>query len=152
MIEKLPLRLDATPGHLGPVWLDRIDREMSAPWGFGAAVGQALDRRREALRARGIAPDEPGRDRKLAELERRAVGEGMAARTGQQFLAATPDRFRGRLLAIDGAPYAVVTDGERFVVVRASLEIRALDRKSVAISRDANGRPVIRGLGMDRGR
>jgi hypothetical protein len=45
----------------------------------------------------GIAPDDPRREAKLTERERRTRGEEIAAQTGQQFLANTPDRFRGRL-------------------------------------------------------
>jgi hypothetical protein len=151
-IQKLP-PLDATSGHPGPVWLDHVERDTLAPWGFGADVGRALDKRRDALRSLGVAPDDPRRDAKLRELARRAVGEGMAARTGQQFLAKAPEHFRGRMLtAPDGAPYAVVTDGARFVVVPASRDLRDLAGKPVAISRDAQGRLRVRALDRDRDR
>ena len=33
-VEKLPLSLDQTPGHRGPVWLDQIDATALAHWGF----------------------------------------------------------------------------------------------------------------------
>ena len=152
-LQKLPLSLDATPAHRGPVWLDQVDAAALAPWGFGAEVRRALDQRRDALRALGIAPDDPRRDAKLRELEREAVGEGMAARTGQQFLAKTPERFRGRLQAgPDEAPYAVVTDGARFVLVPASREVRAMAGKTVVVSRDGQGRLAIRAPDKDRDR
>jgi hypothetical protein len=149
-IQKLPLSLEQTPGHRGPVWLDNVERDALAGWGFGAEVRQAIERRRETLRALGIAPEDPRRDAKLREVERLAVGEGMAARTRQQFLAKAPDDFRGRLqIGPEGAPYAVVSDGTRFVLVPATRELRALSGKEVAVSRDAHGRLVVRGL--DRG-
>jgi hypothetical protein len=152
-LEKLPLSLDATPGHRGPVWLDQVDAATLAPWGFGADVRHALDQRRDALRAFGMDPDDPHRDAAVRELQRRTVGEGMAAETRQQFVAKTPDRFRGRLqMAPDGAPYAVVTDGTRFVVLPASREMRPLTGKSVAIAREAHGRLTIRALDRDRDR
>lgn len=77
----------------------------------------------------------------------------MAARTGQQFLAKAPDRFRGRLLAgPEGAPYAAVTDGARFVLVAVSREVRALAGQTIVVSRDAQGRLTIRASDRDRDR
>ncbi len=77
----------------------------------------------------------------------------MAARTRQQFLAKTPDRFGGRLQAgPDGAPYAVVTDGARFVLVPASRNLRAFEGKAVMVSRDAQGRLAIGAPDRDRDR
>jgi type IV secretory pathway VirD2 relaxase len=150
-VQKLPLSLEQTPGHRGPVWLDKVEETPLARWGFGADVRRALEQRRETLRALGIGQQDPRRDFKLRELEREAVGEGMAARTGQQFLAKAPDRFRGRLqLGPDDAPYAVVSDGARFVLVPASREVRALSGKDIVVSRDAQGRLSLQGL--DRGR
>jgi type IV secretory pathway VirD2 relaxase len=153
MVQKLPLSLDATPGHRGPVWLDEVEGATLAHWGFGADVRRALDRRRDVLRALGIDREDPRRDAKLREVERRAVGEGMAARTRQEFLAKTPDRFRGRLQAgPEGGGYAVVTDGTRFVVVPASRELRTLVGSTVAVVRDAEGRLTIRAFDRDRDR
>jgi hypothetical protein len=152
-LQKLPLSLDETPGHRGPVWLDQVDETPLARWGFGAKVRRAIDQRHDALRALGIAPDDPRKDAKLRGLEREAVGEEMAARTRQQFLAKTPDRFRGRLQpGPEGAPYAVVTDGARFVVVPAAREVGALAGKPVVVSRDAQGRLAIRAVDRDRDR
>jgi type IV secretory pathway VirD2 relaxase len=152
-VEKLPLSIEQTPGHRGPVWLDQVDGPTLARWGFGADVARALDERRHALRALGIAPDDPRRDAKLREIERQAVGEGMAARTRQAFLAKTPDGFLGRLqVGATGAPYAVVSDGARFVLVPAWQEIRGLAGKAVAIARDRHGRLTIRALDKDRDR
>ena len=111
-VEKLPLALEQTPGHRGPVWLDQVD---GRPWRAGGSARTSLALSTSgamALRALGIAPDDPRRDAKLREVERQAVGEGMAARTRQAFLARTPDGFRGRVqVGPAGAPYAVVSDG-----------------------------------------
>ena len=77
----------------------------------------------------------------------------MAARTRQEFLAKTPEGFRGRAqVGPEGAPYAAVSDGARFVLVPTSQEIRGLDGKSVAIARDDHGRLTIRVLDRDRDR
>lgn len=121
--------------------------------GVLADVRRALGRRRDALRALGIAPDDPRKNAKLREIERLAVGERMATQTSQQFLAKTPERFRGRVQAgSEAAPYVVVTDGARFVLVPSSLELRALATKTIALSRDAQGRLTIRADDRDRGR
>jgi type IV secretory pathway VirD2 relaxase len=152
-IEKLPLPLDKTPGYRGPVWLDKVDEATLAPWGFGAEVGRALGERRDALRTLGIESGDTRKDAKLGELERMAVGEAMAARTGQHFLAKTPDRFSGKLRAgPEGQPYAVVTDGLRFVLVPASREMRALAGKEVELGRDSQGRLMVRAIDRDLGR
>jgi hypothetical protein len=152
-LEKVPLSLDKTPGHRGPVWLDKIDEASLAPWGLGAEVAQALSKRREALRAFGITSDDPHRDGKLREMERRAIGEGMAARTREAFIAKTPERFRGNVRAgPEGVLYAVVTDGLQFILVPASRELRALAGKAVEVLRDAQGRLSIRAIDRDLGR
>jgi type IV secretory pathway VirD2 relaxase len=152
-IQKLALSLEDTPDRRGPVWLDEVDGRSLARWGFGAEVGRALDKRRNALRGLGIEPDDPRRNAKLRELEKHTVGEKMAARTGQQFLAKAPDRFRGRLQAgPDGAPFGVVTDGTRFVLVPAAREFSALSGKTVVVSRDAQGRLSVRAPDRQRDR
>jgi hypothetical protein len=149
----VPLSLDKTPEHRGPVWLDKIDEASLAPWGLGAEVAQALSKRREALRSFGIAPEDPHRDGKLREMERRAIGEGMAARTGLEFVAKTPERFRGKVRAgPEGVPYAVVTDGLQFILVPASKELHALAGKAVTVARDPQGRLSVRAIDRDLGR
>jgi len=152
-LKTLPLTLEEAPSRRGPVWLDQVTGDGLAPWGFGADVRRALGRRRDALRGLGIAPDDPRKNAKLREIERLAVGERMATQTGQQFLAKTPERFRGRVQAgPEAALYLVVTDGSRFVLVPSSLELRALATKTIALSRDAQGRLTIRADDRDRGR
>jgi hypothetical protein len=152
-LKTLPLTLEEAPAHRGPVWLDQVTGDGLAPWGFGADVCRALGQRRDALRALGIAPDDPRKNAKLREIERLAVGERMATQTGQQFLAKTPERFRGRVQAgPEGAPYVVVTDGARFVLVPSSRELHALATKTIALSRDAQGRLTMRADDRDRGR
>ena len=77
----------------------------------------------------------------------------MAARTRQVFLAKVPDGFRGWVQAgPQGAPYAAVSDGTRFVLVPASQEIRAMAGKTVSIVRDGHGRLTIRAPDRDRDR
>ena len=59
-----------------------------------------------------------------------------------------PDAFRGRVQLGDagapGASYAVVSDGQRFVVLRATAALRALHGKTVTVTRDAKGRLLVR--------
>jgi hypothetical protein len=153
LVRKEHLSPEQQVRHPGPVWLDRVDESSLAHWGLGAEVRRALDQRREALRTRGIVANEPRDGLGRQEMERRAVGEQMAARTGQRFLVETPDRFRGRVRAgPEGAPYAVVTDGLRFVLVPASREIRSSTGKAVEFARDPHGRLSVRAINRDLGR
>jgi type IV secretory pathway VirD2 relaxase len=152
-VRKEPRSLEQQVRHPGPVWLDKVDQSSLAHWGFGAELRRAVDQRREALRGFGIAADDAHRDAKLREMERRAVGERMAARTGQQFLAETPDRFRGRLQAgPPGVPYAVIADGTCFVVVPTSHDAGRLANKAVVVGRDPQGQLRIRASDRDLGR
>jgi hypothetical protein len=43
-----------------------------------------------------------------------------------------------------GASYGIVSDGFRFVVVRATTDVRKTQGKSVTVSRDRDGRVVVR--------
>jgi len=154
-VQRDPLSLDEQIRHRGPVGLDRVVAASLAPYGFGADVRRALECRRQVLRDLGIAPDDPLRGTKLLELERRAVGEGVSARTGQVFLAKTPETFRGRLQPPleEHAPYAVVSDGARFVLVPPppSAELRALVGKAIVVSRDGHGQLLVRTPDKERG-
>ena len=143
-LEPLPLSLDAQVGREGPVWLDTVDPARLATKGFGAEVLVAIERRRQALRELGIAPDDPERDAKVRGLERRAVGRDIARQTGQQFLESIPSRFRGRLQsAPEDAPYLAVTDGARFVLIAATPQTRSRTGQTIDLARDASGRVLL---------
>jgi hypothetical protein len=152
VVRKEPLSLPEQVVHRGPVWLDGVDPRTLAGWGLGADVHKAVTERREALRRLGIAPDAPDRGAKLHELERRGLGAEIAARSGMTFLARVPEDFRGRIQPQEGrgppgsppSAYAVVSDGQRFVVLRMTPALRALQGQSVAVTRDAKGRLVAR--------
>jgi hypothetical protein len=148
VVHKEPLSLQAQIRHPGPVWLDRVKTDALAPYGFGAELKGAVEQRREALRRLGVQPDDPSRSVKLRELERQRVGREIAARSGQAFLPAAPDAFRGRLQLGDagppGASYAVVSDGQRFILLRATTALRAAHGKTVTVARDAKGRLLFR--------
>ena len=157
VVRKEPLLLEQQVRHPGEVWLDRLESGSVAPYGFGAAVKRAQEQRRAALRALGVTPDGPNRAEKLQELERRAVGRGMAARSGQVFLAEAPHGFRGHVGLGDpgasGASYVVVSDRARFVVLPATDMLRAWQGKVVTIARDARGQLLVRSAPeKDRGR
>jgi hypothetical protein len=147
IVRKEPLSLKEQVVHRGPVWLDRVQTKTLAHWGLGADVQQAVVARSEALRRLGIGPDDPDRVAKLRELERRALGAEVAARSGATFLARVPEGFRGRVQPAEraGPPgaYAVVSDGQRFVVLRSTPALRALQGQSVVIVRDGKGRLVV---------
>ena len=146
-MRKEPLSVEAQTRHPGPVWLDQINTESLAPYGLGAEVRRAVEKRREALRSVGITDDDPNRVPKLRELERRTVGKEVAARSGQSFEPELQDGFRGRVRAHTtgtGVSYTVVSDGSRFVVLETTAVMRALEGKSVGVTRDPHGRAVVR--------
>jgi hypothetical protein len=107
----------------------------------------------EALLKLGIQPDDPSRMAKLRELEHHSVARQFAVRSGQVHLPSVPEGFRGRLQITDpqmpagSRAYAVVSDGSRFVVVRASTVAGASDGRTVAVARDGKGRAVVRPAG-----
>jgi len=150
------LQLDQQVQHRGPVWLDRVPREALAPYGFGAEVRRAVAARDQVLQGLGIDPRDPGRARKLREVERRRVGDAMARQLGEQFLSKAPRAFRGRLQLVQrkagyGA-YAIVTDGKRFVVIPVTHDAKARDGKTVSVSRNPQGRVAVRTAGKDKER
>lgn len=132
--------------HPGPVAIDRIKGDGLSPHGFGADAKRALQERQAVLSKLGIRPGDPNRSPDHRELERCAAGEAFAARTKQTFVRDTPDRFRGRVQLEDARSpdYAVVSDGSRFVVLRNSPELRAAQWKKVSLTRDAQGRVLVR--------
>jgi type IV secretory pathway VirD2 relaxase len=148
LLRKEPLSLQAQVGHPGPVWLDRVQTDALAPYGFGADLKRAVEQRSEALRRLGVRPDDPNRSARLRELERRALGGELAAHSLQTFLPSAPDAFCGRVQLGDaggpGAAYAVVSDGQHFIVLRATAALRAAHGTNVTITRDAKGRLLVR--------
>jgi uncharacterized protein DUF3363 len=147
-MHKQPLPLEAHVRNPGPVWLDRIDTASLAPYGLGAEVQRAIERRREALRHIGITPDDPSRLAKLRELERQAASRDVAANLRQRFVPNTPNGFCECVLGTHASPTgtsdAIVSDGERFFLLKSTPHVRALQSKAVILSRDANGRLVAR--------
>ena len=59
-------------------------------------------------------------------------------------MSETPATFQGRVelsdRGADGTPYAVVTDGTRFVVVPADADLRARNGQAVALRRGRDGK------------
>lgn len=154
VLRKDGLGLEEQVRHRGPVALDRLADQPLAPYGLGAEVRKAVERRAEALRALGIDPADPAREGKLRELERQSLGERFASREGLTFVVDTPETFQGRVQLIergaDGAPYAAVTDGTRFVVMQASPDLRAREGQVVALKRGRDGRLWAREPDKDR--
>jgi type IV secretory pathway VirD2 relaxase len=144
---KEPLSLAEQVNYPGPVWLDRIDSQSLAPYGLGAEVRRAVHDRRAALRQLGVAEDPSTRLASLRELERRRVGQELAASSGRAFVQSVPDGMRGTVqihVARAGTSYAIVSDGTQFAVVPATATLRDLEGKAVAISRDPDGRTLLR--------
>jgi hypothetical protein len=141
-VQAVPLSLDDQVVRRGPVWLDQVAPTTLSSRGFGADVRAALERRHGVLRELGIAPEDPERDTKLRELERRAVGRKMAdhGQGREIFVESTPNRFRGRAAVLVDGLHVAVTDGRRFVLIEATPEARAMDGRVVELHRDASGR------------
>jgi hypothetical protein len=81
----------------------------------------------------------------------------MAAGTGQIFLARVPDPFRGRVQVGDAGPhggsYAAISDGQCFVLLRATVALRGANGRTVTVECDAKGHLVVRpGPDRDLGR
>jgi hypothetical protein len=77
----------------------------------------------------------------------------MAPSLGQTFVGRMPERFRGCVeirVAPGGSSYAIISDDSRFGVMETTTTLRAMQGKSVVISRDEKGRLVVR-PDLDRG-
>jgi type IV secretory pathway VirD2 relaxase len=154
-VERSPVSLSDQVNRSGPTWLDSIQAEGLARYGFGAELRKAVANRNEALRAGGIDPGDADRIRRLNELERRTVARRIARLDGGAQVENIPDGFRGRLRIHrepGGSRYAEIRDGERFALVRLAREARAMEHQRVTVSRDAQGRLYLRALGLDRDR
>jgi hypothetical protein len=139
----------------GPTWIDRVDRKALAPYGLGAEVQSAIADRDNAVRGFGIDPADPRRFDKLRDVEQVAVGRRIAEQTGETFVPAPPERFRGQLKIVERHPgegaYAVVTDGARFAVVPLTRDTQGSEGRMVTLSRDQQGRMQVRARDKDRG-
>ena len=94
-----------------------------------------------------VQRDHPNRIAALREVERRAVGKEIAARSGQVFVSSPRNGMRGRVelhAAPGGVSYAVVSDGSRLAVMRTTTSLRALEGKSVILARDSRGQCIVR--------
>jgi type IV secretory pathway VirD2 relaxase len=146
LVRKEPLSLEQQIQHRGPTAIDGIKAETLSPFGFGAEMKRALEQRQAVLSKLGIRPGDPTRSPDRQELERCAAGEAFAARTKQTFVRDMPDRFRGRVQLEDARfpDCTVVSDGLRFVVLHNSPELRAAEWKKVSLTRDSQGRVLVR--------
>ena len=128
-----PIGLDRQVTHDGATWLDRelaAQRQGSLRMaGFGAAAGQAMDRRKRVLVERGDAIDlGNGRIRTPKDLIRRLegreverVGRAMAKKQGLRWQPVGPDsQFDGQLTGskqLASGRFAMVDDGLGFSLV-----------------------------------
>jgi hypothetical protein len=88
------------------------------------------------------------------ELAHRAAVEAFARDSRMTFLRTVPEGFVGRVQAGPaGSGHLTVSDGARFVLVRATPEALALAGRTVEVAHDAQGRFVgLRARSLDRGR
>jgi hypothetical protein len=149
LVRKEPLSLLKQVQYRGPVWLDRVDPAALAPYGFGAELGKAVQERAEVLRQIGVAPYGADRLSALREVERRAVGAQIAARSGRAFVATTSEGLRGRVqihTAASGLSYAAISEGTRFAVLQTATSGGALEGRQV-VARNSRGELVVRRYG-----
>ncbi|MPZ40588.1 MAG: DUF3363 domain-containing protein [Rhizobiales bacterium] len=156
--------IDALPSTLGATWLDRelVGRKQRTPqpFGFGASVEEALDRRRRWLIAEGLARIEQHRTvyaRNLLDVLRRRelakFGAEMAQEIGVGYAQAkTGDEVRGtyrRSLTLASGRFAVIERAHDFTLVpwRPVLE-RAKGQTVVGI---VGGEGVSWSIGRKRG-
>jgi hypothetical protein len=155
-VRKEALSIEAQVHHPGPVPLDRMERRALAPYGFGATVDGALQRRATVLQRLGLEPNDPQLPAKLREVERQALGGRFASSSGQIFVRDTPSSFQGRVQSVecgaDGTSYAVVADGRRFVMVQADRDLRAREGNVITLRRGRDGRLHAHDTDKDRDR
>jgi type IV secretory pathway VirD2 relaxase len=153
-VQKQALGLADQVKHPGPVWLDRVNLEGFAYYGFGAEVREAVRKRQEVLRTFGIDPSDPARNRALRELERNVLARRIAATGGAQLLERMPPVFQGQIRlhqGADGHGYAEISDGTRFFLLPMTRDLQAMAGRTATVSRDPDGRMKVRELGRDRG-
>jgi len=153
LVRKIGPALDTQVASPGPVWLDALGDRPLAPYGFGAEVRRALERRADRLRELGVDVDGRHTGFPTHEVERLAVGRQVADQTGRVFEAETPIGFRGRLDLVrgpSGVQYAVVSDALRLIVVPVAPAWRARIGRDVALSRDRAGGLVLSEPERDR--
>jgi hypothetical protein len=146
VVQRDPQPLAQQIEHRGPTWLDRVPTGGLAPYGFGVDVRAALERRAAVLRGWGLDPADPARLGALHGMERRAIGEALAAKIGQRFVERTPDGFRGRVQSIDapgGDRYVAISDGRTLAVVRATGKLRREVGRIVVLERGGRVRPEV---------
>ena len=142
-----------------PTWLDGVDREPAARarYGFGAEVTVALRQREAILEGLGVRGTPAERQVALRAIERRNLAAAITAKTKGIFVENPPASFRGRVLPCDGTPsaaaYVRIVDeaSGRFVLLPAAGIHRSLMGKMVQARTDAQGRSVVRAIGLARG-
>jgi hypothetical protein len=152
-VRKEPLSLEDQVRHRSEVWLDRLEPTSLAPHGFGAEVARAQEQRVTLLRRLGIDARHADRSIEIQEEGRLAVGREIASRAGLVFVADMPVSFRGRI-GMEGSvdprtPYVTISDGSRFVLLRATPTLKSMPGGTVELTRDARGQVQVR-LSRDR--
>jgi len=139
-LEKIEPSLQAQVERRAPTWLDKLDPTGAAPYGFGGELQRALQRRAKFVEAVGLAQGVGTTVERLTELERRDVGERVAAANGCRFLAVPPARFQGVAFSVE--------DGRRLAVVNQRLrQVAIVDAEGTPASIEGRAVEIVRGPG-----
>jgi hypothetical protein len=158
-VEVLGPNLATQATHLGPTWLDAQAGSASerAPWGLGAEIAGALERRAAFLRAHGLDPAAGSLAMELESRERALLVRQLGRDLGAQHVARAVG-LRGTLTACppfpSGRMHAWVLDegSKRFVLLALAPDLRPLVGRHVEVSIDDKGKLTIGpARGLNRG-
>ena len=150
--------LDQQVDAHGPSWLDdQGAREEIARNGFGQALSGALARRTEVLQSLGIEDSDPKKVQKLQRLERVAMGDDYAAKSGKALRALKAGEQRvgtlkSKLVAPSGKAFGVFESEREFSLVPWRDRWRQQVGRQMAFGMDPKGVPFgrVMGRGLNR--
>jgi hypothetical protein len=150
-VDRIESSLQAQVERRAPTWLDKIDAGGTAPYSFGAEVQRALQERAKFVAGLDLAPGVTTRSR-MAELERRELGERVAAENGCLFVAAPPAGFQGVVLGVHpGGRLAILDQRSRQVaIVDVEGSPTPFKNRVVEIVRGPGGKVTVRQQTLER--
>jgi type IV secretory pathway VirD2 relaxase len=144
-LETIEPSLQAQVERRAPTWLDKLDPTGAAPYGFGADLQRALSRRARFVAALELEPGIGTNLDRLTELERRDIGERVAAANGCRFVPVPPTGFQGVVLSVDAGRRLAILDhrSRQLTIVAAQGTPASLNGRLVEIVRGPGGALVL---------